>query len=103
VEGVLREHPGVRDCAVFGVPDDLAGERPVAAVVVAEDAFGAAGSQGDPGAEAVREALLSQVATRLARYKHLRDVLVVEQIPRNPSGKVLRWALRDQYVASHHS
>jgi long-chain acyl-CoA synthetase len=84
IEGVLLGHPAVADCAVFGVADERAGEVPVAAVRLAE-----------PGATA--EQLASLVAESLATYKHLRHVVIVDDIPRLPSGKVLRRVLRLQW------
>jgi long-chain acyl-CoA synthetase len=85
LEGLLLGHPDVVDCAVFGVTDEHAGERPVAAVQLA------------PDAAVTPESLRQLVADSLATYKQLRDVLVVESIPRLPSGKTLRRALRAQW------
>lgn len=78
IEAVLHGHPGVRDCAVFGVADDVAGEVPVAAVAL------------DTEHPVTAAELKSLVAESLATYKQLRDVVVVDTIPRLPSGKVLR-------------
>ena len=89
VEAVLHGHPAVRDCAVFGVPDERAGELPVAAV------------QLDPAVPLADGALEGLVAESLARYKRLHDVVVVGTIPRLPSGKVLRRVLRDEWMAAH--
>jgi acyl-CoA synthetase (AMP-forming)/AMP-acid ligase II len=87
IEAVLHGHPAVRDCAVFGVPDQLAGELPVAAVTL------------DPSAPVSPEELKQLVADSLATYKQLRDVVVVDQIPRLPSGKVLRRELAQAWPA----
>jgi acyl-CoA synthetase (AMP-forming)/AMP-acid ligase II len=84
IESVLLGHPAVADCAVFGVADERCGEVPVAAVRL-----------GEPGTRA--EDLASLVSDSLASYKHLRHVVVVEDIPRLPSGKVLRRVLREQW------
>jgi acyl-CoA synthetase (AMP-forming)/AMP-acid ligase II len=84
IEAVLLGHPAVRDCAVFGAPDERAGEVPVAAVQLDGDV-----------ADGELEAL---VAHSLANYKHLRRVIVVDAIPRLPSGKALRRTLRDEFV-----
>jgi long-chain acyl-CoA synthetase len=84
IEGVLLGHPAVADCAVFGVSDERSGEVPVAAVRL-----------GGPGA--TPEELVSLVADSLATYKQVRHVLVVDDIPRLPSGKVLRRVLREQW------
>jgi acyl-CoA synthetase (AMP-forming)/AMP-acid ligase II len=85
VEAVLHGHPAVVDCAVFGVADEQAGEVPVAAV------------QLDPGRPVADGELERLVADSLATYKQLRRVVEVDAIPRLPSGKVLRRALRDQW------
>jgi len=80
VERALRTHPGVRDAAVVGVPDQDYGEVPLA-YVVAEDGV----------AEAE---LLLHVAGQLAPYKRPRRVEFIDQVPRNPAGKVLKRLLR---------
>lgn len=89
IEAVLHGHPAVVDCAVFGIPDEAAGEVPVAAVQVDETRSVADGE------------LEALVAASLATYKHLRQLVVVDAIPRLPSGKVLRRTLRDEWVANH--
>jgi acyl-CoA synthetase (AMP-forming)/AMP-acid ligase II len=89
LEAVLHGHPAVLDCAVFGVPDERAGELPVAAV------------QLDPAVPRRDDELQGLVADSLATYKRLHDVVVVDTIPRLPSGKVLRRVLRDESIAAH--
>jgi long-chain acyl-CoA synthetase len=91
IEAVLHGHPSVVDCAVFGIPDERAGEVPVAAV------------QLDPRRPVDGGELQRLVSDSLATYKQLRDVVVVETIPRLPSGKVLRRALRDDLLAARPS
>jgi acyl-CoA synthetase (AMP-forming)/AMP-acid ligase II len=86
LEAVLHRHPAVLDCAVFGVPDASAGEVPVAAV------------QLDAGLSVQDGEFQRLVAESLATYKQLRQVVVVEAIPRLPSGKVLRRTLRDEWI-----
>ncbi|MCX4094774.1 class I adenylate-forming enzyme family protein [Nocardia sp. alder85J] len=88
IEGVLLSHPGVIDAAVFGVPDGADGEAIVAAVAVSA------------AAPPTAEQLGALVADRLAGYKRLRRVLFVPEIPRLPSGKVLRRVLKEQYGRS---
>jgi long-chain acyl-CoA synthetase len=89
LEAVLHGHPAVLDCAVFGIPDQRAGEVPVAAV------------QLDPAVPLREGELGALVADALATYKRLHDVVVVDTIPRLPSGKVLRRVLRDEWTASN--
>jgi acyl-CoA synthetase (AMP-forming)/AMP-acid ligase II len=86
IEAVLLGHPAVLDCAVFGLPDERAGELPVAAV------------QADPARPVSGAELQQLVADSLARYKQLRHVVFVDAIPRLPSGKALRRQLRDEWV-----
>jgi long-chain acyl-CoA synthetase len=86
IEAVLHGHPSVVDCAVFGVPDERAGEVPVAAVEL------------DPDRPVPPEELQRLVAESLATYKRLAHVVTVEAIPRLPSGKVLRRTLREEWA-----
>jgi acyl-CoA synthetase (AMP-forming)/AMP-acid ligase II len=86
LEAVLLGHPAVLDCAVFGLPDERAGEVPVAAV------------QLDPAKPVEGDELEQLVADSLATYKHLRHLVVVDAIPRLPSGKALRRTLRDEWT-----
>ncbi len=85
IEAVLHGHPAVVDCAVFGVPDERAGEVPVAAV------------QLEPGSDVTAEELERLVADTLATYKRVHRIVIVDAIPRTPSGKVLRRTLRDEW------
>jgi acyl-CoA synthetase (AMP-forming)/AMP-acid ligase II len=80
LEAVLLSHPQVADAAVVGSPDEEAGELPKAFVVVA---------RGGPPAEEI----LSFVAERVAPQKKIRKVELVEEIPKSPSGKILRRVL----------
>ena len=86
LEAVLHGHPAVVDCAVFGIADERAGEVPVAAV------------QLDPAQTVADGELERLVVDTLATYKQLHQVVVVDAIPRLPSGKVLRRTLRDQWA-----
>ncbi|MEZ5210176.1 AMP-binding protein [Gordonia sp. (in: high G+C Gram-positive bacteria)] len=78
VENLLAEHPGVDDIAVIGVDDAEYGTRLRAFVVAAEGAT--------PDADELR----AHVKAHLARYKVPRDVVFVEDLPRNPTGKLVR-------------
>lgn len=84
VEGALLEHPAVAEAAVRGVADDDLGERIVAWVVLRE------------GQRARPEALAEHVAGQLARHKRPRAVHVVDALPRNAMGKVLKRALTEE-------
>jgi acyl-CoA synthetase (AMP-forming)/AMP-acid ligase II len=88
IEAVLLAAPGVVDCAVFGVADSETGEALVAAVQLA------AGDGPSP------DDLKELVRTTLAGYKQLREIVVVDEIPRLPSGKVLRRTVKDQWLGA---
>ncbi|MDN5758689.1 MAG: AMP-binding protein, partial [Tomitella sp.] len=83
VENVLYAHPSIREAAVIGRADEKWGEVPVAVVAVQ-------GGQADLTAAALSEWL----DDKLAHYKHPRDVVVVDELPRNASGKVVKGDLR---------
>ncbi len=84
LEALLLTHPAVGDAAVVGIPDDEAGEIPVAHVVLR------------PGAEATPEEIQEFVAAKVAHYKQVRTVVITDVIPKSASGKILRRVLRDQ-------
>jgi acyl-CoA synthetase (AMP-forming)/AMP-acid ligase II len=83
IETVLHGHPAVEDCAVFGIPDGVDGELVVAAVATREPVDAAE--------------LTARVGERLASYKRVSRVVFVSEIPRLPSGKVLRRVLKERY------
>lgn len=85
VEGVLLEHPAVRDCGVVARPDAEAGEIPCAFIVLR------AGVAASP---ALEKEICGFVAERLTSYKQPREVRFVDAVPRTPSGKILRRELR---------
>jgi acyl-CoA synthetase (AMP-forming)/AMP-acid ligase II len=87
IEDVFRQASGVADVCVAAVPDDRLGEVPVAWV------------RPVPGAELSAEALLEQARTELAGYKVPVAVRVVDDLPRNEIGKVLRTELVATWVA----
>jgi long-chain acyl-CoA synthetase len=87
VEEVLYTHPGVVDCAVFGVPDERDGERLKAVVEVRA------------GAAVTADELTAFVRERLADYKVPRSWELVDELPRDPNGKVLKRRLRDAHWA----
>ncbi|KAA0235293.1 MAG: Long-chain-fatty-acid--CoA ligase [Acidimicrobiales bacterium] len=83
VEDLLSAYPGVDDVAVIGVDDEEFGQRLKAFVV-----------QG-PGADLSDRSLLDHVKASLARYKIPREVVFLDELPRNPTGKVLKRKLRE--------
>ncbi len=87
VEAALYQHPGVYEAAVFGVPHERLGEEVAVAIVP------------KPGQTIAPEALQAFLAEHLAPFKiPTRIVFHSEQLPRNPAGKILKRALRDQLV-----
>ncbi len=84
VEGILCKHPAVKECAVVGKPDPLAGEVPKAYVVLRT------------GRIVSEDELIKFCAERISVYKRIREVRFVEEIPKTPVGKVLRRILRDR-------
>ncbi|MFE1911851.1 acyl-CoA synthetase [Streptomyces anandii] len=82
IENALLEHPGVREAAVTGEPDADLGERIVAWIVPADP-------QSPPGAEELAE----HVARRLAPHKRPRAVRLLDALPRNDMGKIMKRAL----------
>ena len=85
VESALAEHPDVADVAVIGVPDAKWGET-VKAVVVRRE-----------GSSLTEDELLSWAKERVAGFKRPRSIDFAEELPRNPTGKLLKRVLREPY------
>jgi long-chain acyl-CoA synthetase len=83
IEDALHEHPAVVDCAVFGVPDERLGEQLVAVV--------------EPRAPVEPDELREFCRARLADFKVPAVVELVEELPRQPNGKVLKRMLREEH------
>lgn len=86
VEEVLCTHPLIQEASVFGIADPRWVEKLVAAVVV------------EPGARLSEHDIIAYARARLPGYKAPKAVHVVEDLPKSPVGKVLRKALREQFV-----
>ena len=87
VERVLAEHPAVMEVAIIGVPDDQWGEAVKAVVSL------------HPGTTATPEELIAYCREHLAHYKCPKSVDILELLPRNPTGKILKRELRAPYWA----
>jgi long-chain acyl-CoA synthetase len=90
VEALLLEHPAVRDCGVVGRADVVAGEIPVAFIVLREGAV---------ASKKLEQDLCGFVSERLTSYKQPRQIHFVDALPRTPSGKILRRELRKAFTS----
>lgn len=92
IEEVVVQHPAVREAAVFGVPNTKWGESPIAAVVCRATA--------QVTAEAMRDWINERVE---AKYQRVNEVMIVDDLPRGVTGKVLKRALREEHAARQSS
>lgn len=90
VERVLLDHPAVAQVAVVGMPDDVFGEQVVAFLVLNED----------PSTDEVLASVSQHAKAQLANYKVPRKLVPIAELPRNPSGKILKRKLREFDFAS---
>ncbi len=86
VENALAAHPAAVELAVIGVPDERWGETPAAIIVL------------QPGTSLTLQELRDWGGARIARYKLPTILHVVDALPRNASGKVMKTALRDRFA-----
>ena len=89
VENTLAAHPKVAEVALIGVADAKYGEAPLAII-----------APRDPADPPTAQDIETFCREHLAAYKRPRDIAIVTALPRNPSGKVLKTVLRDEYGAS---
>ena len=85
VEQIIMSHPSVDEAAIIGIQDIEWGER-VRAIVVRK-----------PGAELTAEEVIEHCRPRMAGFKRPEDVVFIDELPRNPMGKVLKRVLREDY------
>ena len=88
IEEVVVQHPAVQEVAVFGVPDEKWGETPVAAVVLKEP------NAIDP--KALADWINANVG---AKFQRVREVVLLDEFPRNVAGKTLKRVIRERYLA----
>ena len=88
IEDKLIEHPDIIEVAVFGVPDSKWGEKVVAAVRL------------NKGASLDVEGFMAYLDNRIARHKIPKDWVAVESFPINPSGKIQKFILAEQFINS---
>jgi acyl-CoA synthetase (AMP-forming)/AMP-acid ligase II len=87
IEGVVSQHPAVKEVAVFGIPDQRWGETPVAAVSLRQPDV------------VTPEGLVQWVNERVgAKFQRVRQVVILDEFPRSISGKILKRVLREQYA-----
>ncbi|CAH2983005.1 unnamed protein product [Chilo suppressalis] len=85
LESIIKEHPAVLDAGVVGVPDKHTGEKPKAFVVLKE------------GYRIESNDIANFVAERVTEYKRLKEIMFLDGLPKNPSGKLLRRVLKEKY------
>jgi len=85
VETVLHSYPKIDEAAVIGVPDPDWGQEPLAVVVLKE------------GESATPEEIMEYCRQKMSSFKRPRSVVFMDELPRNPMGKVLKRVLREQY------
>ena len=86
IEEGIYLHPAVAEAAVFGVPDETYGEEIMAAVVV------------KPGQSLTEDEIKRHISGYVTKFKTPAQVVFLETLPKNPSGKILKRALREQFA-----
>ncbi len=83
VENILYQHPAIHETAVYGLPDPEKGESVTAAIVL------------KPEASLNEKEIINFCQSRIAKYKVPKTVLFIEELPKSPTGKILKRILRD--------
>ncbi|WP_194909386.1 acyl-CoA synthetase [Catenulispora rubra] len=94
IEGELLRHPAVGDVAVFGIPDEDWGEQ-IKAVVELNEEYS--------GSDELAQEIIASLDGRLAHLKWPKTLDFIDQLPREPNGKLFKRRLRDPYWAGHQS
>ena len=90
IESEMTRHPAVRDVAVFGIPHADWGEE-VKAVIELAEGYDESGE--------LKEQILAELAGRLAKFKMPRSIDVVDELPRQANGKLVKRTLKEPYWA----
>jgi len=85
LENAIRDHPKVEDVAVIGVPDETWGEEPRAVIIPKK------------GEKPTEEEIMEHCRVNLASFKRPRSVVFVDDLPRNPMGKLIKMDIREKY------
>ncbi|KAJ0175977.1 hypothetical protein K1T71_008151 [Dendrolimus kikuchii] len=83
LENILKEHPSVLDAVVIGVPDKNMGEAPRAFIILKD--------------EVQEKDIIDFVNDKVADYKKIKSIVIINEIPKSPSGKVLRKVIKETY------
>ena len=94
IESALVSHPSVAEAAVVGAADDMTGQAVCAFVILRSEAASASTEKGDDHAEIVKE-LRAHVADQIGAIARPRQVMIVAELPKTRSGKIMRRLLKD--------
>jgi len=86
IENVLYQHPDIRDAAIIGLPDSKWGESVTAVIALKE------------GKQVVEKQIVEYLRGKIASYKIPKSIVFDDDFPRSPSGKILKYKLREKYT-----
>jgi long-chain acyl-CoA synthetase len=84
IEEILIDHPNIGEVAVFGIPDQFVGEEICAAIQLKKDTN--------------QKEILDFCSKQLSQYKLPKEIIIIDELPKGPSGKILKRVLREHYV-----